>query len=161
MWSRRTAGSPTPLERRSEIKEIEMNVALNAGRSLWLAGLGAAAGVEAVGRELFGQLVERGRPVEEKQKKVVTEVADRTGRTVRELGKLVQDTVEFESKGMLKRVGVITRDDVKILSARLDTLSRKLDEYAAIQEISADDTDETIADEAPKARRPRQRKKKG
>lgn len=138
-----------------------MNVALNAGRSLWLAGLGAAAGVEAVGRELFGQLVERGRPVEEKQKKVVTEVADRTGRTVRELGKLVQDTVEFESKGMLKRVGVITRDDVKILSARLDTLSRKLDEYAAIQEISADDTDETIADEAPKARRPRQRKKKG
>lgn len=138
-----------------------MNVALNAGRSLWLAGLGAAAGVEAAGRELFGQLVERGRPVEEKQKKVVTEVADRTGRTVRELGKLVQDTVEFESKGMLKRVGVITRDDVKILSARLDTLSRKLDEYAAIQEISAVDTDETIADEAPKARRPRQRKKKG
>lgn len=138
-----------------------MSEALNAGRSLWLAGLGAAAGVEAIGRELFGQLVERGRPVEEKQKKVVTEVADRTGRTVRELGKLVQDTVEYESKGMLKRFGVLTRDDVKILSARLDTLSRKLDEYAEVQEISADDTDETIADEAPKARRPRQRKKKG
>ena len=136
-----------------------MSEALNAGRSLWLAGLGAAAGVEETGREMFDRLVELGRPLEEKRKKVVTEVADRTGSTVREFGKLLQDTVEFETKGLLKRFGMMTRDDVKILSARLDTLSMKLDEYAAVQEISADDTDETIADEAPKARRPRQRKK--
>jgi hypothetical protein len=37
---------------------------VNAGRSLWLAGLGAVAGVEEGTRDLFGRLVERGRPVE-------------------------------------------------------------------------------------------------
>ena len=102
-----------------------------AGRNLWLAGVGAVAEVTEGGLEMFDQLVERGRPVQEKQKKLVEAVTDRATRTVREAQRLVEDTVEFESKGMLKRLNVMTREDVKILSARIQTLSKKVDEAVA------------------------------
>jgi poly(hydroxyalkanoate) granule-associated protein len=147
---------------------------LAAGRSLWLAGLGAMAGVEEEGRELFGRLVERGRPVEERQRKAVEAVADRATRTARDFGKLLQDTMEYESRGMLQRFNVMTRDDVKVLSARLETLSRKIDEYAARRQAAAVGAAELVApqgeataDVTPKPRtaatratapRPRQKK---
>lgn len=107
---------------------------LNAGRNLWLAGLGAAAEVEQSGRGLFGRLIELGRPVEEKQKQVATGVAEKTSQAVKELGKLVEDTVAYESREMLKRLNVMTEDDVRTFAARLDTLATKIDEYAAIRE---------------------------
>lgn len=107
---------------------------LNAGRNLWLAGLGAAAEVEEGGRGLFGRLVELGRPVEEKQKKAATGVAEKTTASVLGLSKLLEDTVAYESKEMLKRLNVMTQDDVRILAARLDTLGQKIDEYAALRD---------------------------
>jgi poly(hydroxyalkanoate) granule-associated protein len=131
---------------------------LAAGRSLWLAGLGAVAGAEEEGRELFDRLVERGRPLEKRQKQAAGAVADRAQRTARDLGKLLQDTVSYESRGMLKRLNVMTREDVKILSARLETLSRKIDEYAARREAAAVTPETNAAAAAPKAPRPRQRK---
>jgi poly(hydroxyalkanoate) granule-associated protein len=103
---------------------------LATGRNLWLAGLGVVAEVEQGGRELFGQLVEKGRPVEEERKKRVEKITDAASQTVRGFTRLVEDTVAYESREMLKRFNVMTRDDVKVLSARLETLSRKVDEYA-------------------------------
>ena len=101
------------------------------GRNLWLAGVGAVAEVADAGVETFDRLVERGKPVEEKQRQRVRKVTDRATRTVREAGKLVQDTVEYESRGVLKRLNVMTREDVKVLSSRLNSLSRKVDEAVA------------------------------
>src|SRR5436305_208417 len=108
------------------------------GRSLWLAGVGAVAEVGEAGRETFDRLVERGRPIEEKQKQMVQKVTDRATQTVREAGKLVQDTVEYESRGMLKRLNVMTRDAVKVLSSRLNSLSKKVDEVVARRQATAD-----------------------
>jgi poly(hydroxyalkanoate) granule-associated protein len=107
---------------------------LNAGRNLWLAGLGAAAEVEEGGRGLFGRLVDLGRPVEEKQKKAATGVAEKTTATAKSFGKLLEDTVAYESREMLKRLNVMTKDDVRVFAARLDTLGEKIDEYAAARE---------------------------
>jgi len=108
-----------------------------AGRNLWLAGLGAVAEVEEGSREIFSNLVERGRPVEGKQKKLAETITERAGKAARELGKLVEETVELESRGMLKKLNLMTREDVKILSARLESLSQKLDEYAVRRETAA------------------------
>ncbi len=101
------------------------------GRSLWLAGVGAVAEVKEAGMETFDRLVERGKPIEEKQKQMVQKVTGRATQTVREAGKLVQDTVEYESRGVLKRLNVMTRDDIKVLSSRLNSLSKKVDEVVA------------------------------
>jgi hypothetical protein len=117
----------------SEAQSFEMSVdkLVSAGHSLWLAGLGAVAGME-----------ER----------------------ARELRKLVEDTVEYETKGVLKRLGLPTCDDVKLLAARLDTLAKRIDEISTRQEIDAmpatretkPKTRKTAA--AKTERRPRQRK---
>lgn len=107
------------------------------GRNLWLAGVGAVAEVTEAGRDTFDRLVERGRPIEEKQKQMVQKVTGRATQTVREAGKLVQDTVEYESRGMLKRLNVMTREDVKVLSSRLNSLSKKVDEVVARRKATA------------------------
>lgn len=131
---------------------------LSAGRNLWLASLGAVAKAEEEGRELFDRLVERGRPLEERQRQALDKVGDRTTETVRDFRKLVQDTMEYETKGVLKRFGMMTKDDVKILAARLETLSHKIDELAARQEPALEQEPELAAVSAPSERRPRQRK---
>jgi poly(hydroxyalkanoate) granule-associated protein len=116
----------------------------DAGRKLCLAGLGAIAEMEEGSRELFDHLVERGAPLEGKQKKLAETVAERVEKAAREMTKLVEETLEFESRGMLKRLNLMTREDIKILSARLDTLSKKIDEYAVRHEASAQDNYETL-----------------
>ena len=114
----------------SEAQMDTTNKLFAAGRNLWLAGLGAVAEVEEGTLSLFDRLIAKGRPVEERQKKAAEAVAEKAKGTAQGLSQLVQDTVEYESREMLKRLNVMTREDVKILSARLETLSRKIDEYA-------------------------------
>ena len=141
-----------------------------AGRNLWLAGLGAVAEVEEGSREwqqAFDRLVERGRPVDERQRKALEDVGQRTGTTVREMKKLFEDTVQYESKSLLKRLGLMTRDDVKALAARIDSLAAKVDQLVASYEIAA--AEPAAASEvsggadsadaaAPRSRQPRPRK---
>lgn len=109
---------------------------LNAGRNLLLAGIGAVAEADRASQRLFDRLVERGRPLDERQRKTVEAFADRANGTLREAGKLFQDTIEYESRQVLKKMGVLTRDDLKVLSARLDILARQIDEYAAARHIA-------------------------
>lgn len=108
----------------------------------------------------FDSLVERGRPIDERQRRALEEVGERTGATVREMKKLFEDTVQYESKTLLMRLGLMTRDDVKVLAARIDSLAAKVDELVASYEIAAIEPTDTAepAGAAPKARRPRQRK---
>ncbi len=133
----------------------------SAGHNLWLAGLGAVAEVEEGGRELFDRLVERGVPVEEKQKKLTETVAERAGKAARGFGKLVEETVEFESRGMLKRLNLMTSEDVKILSARLETLSKKINEYAVRHEGATQDDQKTTQPEKTVQAAKASRAKKG
>ncbi len=94
--------------------------------------------------------------------------------------------MEFESRGVLKRLNVMTREDVKILSARIATLSKKVDEVVERRQAATMGVIEIVSPEgetaaivipeiltapetaiaaasAKKASRPRQRKttKKG
>ena len=124
------------------------------GRNLWLAGVGAVAEVSEAGRETFDRLVERGKPIEEKQKQMVQKVTGRATQTVREAGKLVQDTVEYESRGMLKRLNVMTREDVKVLSSRLNSLSKKVDEVVARRQAAGEAIEAIVVPETPTAATP-------
>jgi poly(hydroxyalkanoate) granule-associated protein len=118
-------------------------------RNLWLAGLGVVAEVEAESRTLFDGLVEKGRPVEERQKRTAQAVTEHTATALRELGQLVQDTVEYESKSLMKRLGLATRDDFSALSSRLETLSSKIDEVAARRKVDAAEAAEAAETDEP------------
>lgn len=84
----------------------------------------------------FDQMVERGRPIEQRQRRTLGELGGRTGSTVLEMKKLFEDTVEYETRNLLKRFGVMTRDDVKTLTARIDTLAVRVDELVASYQIT-------------------------
>ena len=135
---------------------------LNAGRNLLLAGIGAVVEVDNASQRLFDRLVERGRPFDERQRKAVDAFSDRANGALREAGKLFLDTVEYESRQVLKKMGVLTRDDLKVLAARLDILARQIDEYAAAREVARMmivNPELAEADVAPaETRKPRQRK---
>jgi poly(hydroxyalkanoate) granule-associated protein len=121
------------------------------GRSLFLAGVGAVAEVGEGGLEMFDRLVERGRPVEERQKRRVEAVVERAGRTVRGAGQLLQDTVEHDSRAVLKRLNLMTGEDVKLLSARLATLSNKVDEVLARRQAATVGVIEIVSPEGETA----------
>jgi poly(hydroxyalkanoate) granule-associated protein len=114
---------------------------LNAGRNILRAGIGAIAEMDDASIRLFDRLVERGRPLDERQRKTVEAFTDRANGAMREAGKLFQDTVEYESRQVLKKMGILTRDDLKVLSARLEILSRQIDEYAAARAMTDAMTD--------------------
>jgi poly(hydroxyalkanoate) granule-associated protein len=97
-----------------------------AGRSLWLAGLGAMKRVEEEGRGLFDSLVERGRKVEKRQFKVIDRTLASTTRRVRDLSGRVQSRVEVGVRDTLHRLGVATRDDLEVLAGRLEALDQKV-----------------------------------
>ncbi len=111
-----------------------------AGRNLWLAGLGAVAEVEEGGRQLFDRLVERGRPVEGKLEEKLEGTQKKLAETV---GQRVEKAVELESRGVLERLNLMTREDVRILAARLESLSQQIDEYAVRREAAAPKTRKT------------------
>lgn len=104
---------------------------LNAGRTLLRAGIGAVVEADQASQRLVDRLVERGRPLDERQRKAAEAFADRANGAMREAGQLFQDTVEYEARQVLKKFGVLTRDDLRTMSARLDILERQIDEYAA------------------------------
>lgn len=97
-----------------------------AGRSLWLAGLGAMKQVEEEGRGLFDSLVERGRKVEKRQFKAIDRTLASTTRRVRDLSGRVQSRVEVGVRDTLHRLGVATRDDLEALAGRLEALDQRL-----------------------------------
>lgn len=97
-----------------------------AGRSLWLAGLGAVKRVEEEGRGLFDSLVERGRKVERRQFKTIDRTLAEGTRRARDLSGRVRSRVEVGVRDALHRLGVATRDDLETLAGRLEALDRKL-----------------------------------
>lgn len=137
---------PTGINMGSTVERLS-----GVGRSLWLAGVGAVAEVREAGRETFDRLVERGRPVEAKGKQAIETVTGRATQTVREAGKLVQDTVEYESRGMLKRLNVMTREDVKVLSSRINSLSKKVDEVVSRRQAATAGVIEIVSPEGKAA----------
>lgn len=127
----------TELSKRVEVDQVREDLTrvrkdlTTAGRTVWLAGLGALAQVEEEGRELFDDLVERGRKLEVRQFKALDRTVAKSSDTVKEWSDRVQHTVEDGMRGVLHRVGLPSRDDLGRLSTRLDTLSKKVDRLGA------------------------------
>jgi polyhydroxyalkanoate synthesis regulator phasin len=141
-----------------------------AGRNVWLAGLGALAQVTRVtkaaklaeageeGRKLFGELVEKGRPVAARRRQQVDALVERAAKEAKDLGKLAQDQAAYEGRRMLKRLNLMTREDVKILSKRIDVLSHKLDELAGDAPVLLDEAADNNSVAEGKTPTPRQRR---
>lgn len=140
-----------------------------AGRNVWLAGLGAIAQLTQVteaariaevskgSRKLFGDLVEKGRPVAARRREQVEALVEKAGKSAQDLRQLAQDQAAYEGRKMLKRLNLMTREDVKTLSRRIDVLSHKLDELAGDAPVLLGEAPENSVAEG-ETLKPRQRR---
>lgn len=92
-----------------------------AARKVLLAGMGAMALAQEEAQDFVNKLVERGEIAEKDAKKLMKEVVDKR----RKSGK---DGLEKRIEDILDRMNVPTKSDIEALSAKISTLSHKVDE---------------------------------
>lgn len=96
----------------------------DSAHKIWLAGLGALATAEEQGGKIFKNLVERGEKLESRGRdrvhKVRSKVEDAWGD--------VEDGFDERVTGVLHRLGVPSRDEIRTLTSRVEELSAKVDQ---------------------------------
>lgn len=124
-------------------KKVEESATLltdvkHAARQIWLAGLGAYFKAGQEGAEYLKDLVKSGESVEKQGKKLVTEQVDAANDTVKTSVSSVKEKVEvqldkvekaFDARvaSALNRLGIPSKKDVEVLSAKLEELSALLE----------------------------------
>jgi len=109
-----------------------------ASRKVWLAGLGAFSEMESQGKAAFDELVEKGRGVQDRQKKALEETFGNTGRRARKVADWFTGTAEQAvdrvsglTTETLQRFGIPTYEDIRTLNERVAELNRKVESLGA------------------------------
>lgn len=100
---------------------------VNAGRNVWLAGLGAYSWAEEETRKTFGDLVHRGEKFEKNEKNVVSKTIDQATTKAKNFGTKVEDTVHDTVTTVLQRAGVPSATEIQTLIARVEELTQKVE----------------------------------
>jgi len=98
-----------------------------AGREVWLAGLGAVALIEREGRHAFSVLVEKGKTFETQERSVLDRVFQEAADQMRGLGKRVESGLQDTSKMVLQRFGVPSHAEINALITRVEQLTAKVE----------------------------------
>ncbi|MGX5221125.1 phasin family protein [Pseudomonas sp. S9] len=114
-------------------------------RKIWLAGLGAYAKAGQEGAEYLKDLIKAGESVEQKGKKIVDQQVDAANSQIDSAKSSVRSNVSsvkgkvelqldkiekaFDTRvaSALNRIGIPSKQDIDVLSAKLDELSALLD----------------------------------
>lgn len=103
------------------------------GREAWLAGLGALAAAGEQGAALYQQvvkqgetLVERGERVEERGKARLGELKDNARARRAAAAEKVESAVVDPVADALARLGVPTREEIRTVSARVESLTERV-----------------------------------
>ncbi len=102
---------------------------LESLRRVLLASVGVVAlTIEEIG-DLVDKLVERGEIAEQEGKKLVTEIKDKRKKKTDE----AEDMASSRMREMMDKMDVPTKSDIEDLSAKIATLSKKVDELKKAQ----------------------------
>ena len=103
------------------------NEVYNAGRKLYLFGIGtvAAAGDEV--RTIFGRMVSRGEDAEKAAHEDRESLVNKASDSAKDLGRYVEEKVQVTVAGTLSRAGVPSRSEILDLIARVEELTVKVD----------------------------------
>ena len=106
-----------------------------AGRSVWLVGLGALAAAEEETRGVVDRLKAKGEEVEKSETTVMRKLYDRATGEVKKVGTHVEDAVRCTVGSALHRAGVPSRDEIRELIDRVETLTAKVDSLGAAHNL--------------------------
>lgn len=102
-----------------------------AGRHVWLAGLGAIGTVDQESRGLFADLVARGQRLEDRERPAIEKRFRSVGERVDGFRRDVEKGVEERVSNTLQRFGVPGRDEVHQLIERVEALTRQVEGLTA------------------------------
>lgn len=98
-----------------------------AGRKLYLFGIGSAVAAGDGLKDLFGRMVARGEEAERKVREDPESFVNRAGGSAREVGRFVEEKVQGTVSGTLARAGVPSRTEISELIARVEELTKKVE----------------------------------
>lgn len=123
-----------------DIKDLQNNLSDKA-REVWLAGLGALATVEEEGNKFYDTLKAKGEDLEKRGKKQIESTLDSVKKSYKETEKKVTDTVtntvEDSVKQVMDKFDIPSRDEVKNLISKVESLTKKVDELNKSQKSSS------------------------
>ena len=108
---------------------VEEASILESLRRVLLASMGVVAlTIEEMG-ELVDKLVERGEIAEQEGKKLISEIKEKRTRKTSE----AEDVASTRMREMMDKMDIPTKSDIDALSAKIATLSKKVDELKKAQ----------------------------
>lgn len=113
------------IETRNELKKFQDGL-VESSRKVWLAGLGVVSTVEEGGKNLFSELVEKGKGIEAKGRKQWSKAKSEIGTTTDQIG----DRLDRSVSDVLNRMGVPSASQVEELTSRVEKLMTQVDRLA-------------------------------
>ena len=120
---------PEVVEVSEEGVNVEEPSILESLRRVLLASVGVVALTIEEIRELVDKLVERGEIAEQEGKKLVIEIKEKRKKKTGE----AEDLASSRMREMMDKMDIPTKSDINALSAKIATLSKKVDELKKAQ----------------------------
>ncbi len=121
---------PTKEKVEGSAKGEELKPLFEAARKVLLAGIGAIALAQDEIEEFVNRLVERGEIAEQDGKKLIRELKDKRKKEAQQF----QDEVTKRVEETLLHMNIPSKEDIKSLSDKIATLSKKVDELKKAQQ---------------------------
>ncbi|HEY5668835.1 MAG TPA: phasin family protein [Anaerolineales bacterium] len=121
---------PTKEKVEGSAKGEELKPLFEAARKVLLAGIGAIALAQDEIEEFVNRLVERGEIAEQDGKKLIRELKDKRKKEAQQF----QDEVTKRVEETLLQMNIPSKEDIKSLSDKIATLSKKVDELKKAQQ---------------------------
>jgi poly(hydroxyalkanoate) granule-associated protein len=114
----------------TETVQENVNIWVENGRKVMLAGLGAVTLAQEELTGLFNNLVERGTVTEEKTRDMVNKQFEDRQKDARKAAKRVEKEVEKRLENVLHRMNIPSKNDIEKLSRKVSTLNNKVSDLS-------------------------------
>lgn len=120
----------TPDVQEEQLDAEGKNTLFGMARNIMMAGVGAVALAQEEVEAFVNKLIERGEVAEKEGKKFLEDLTQRRKEQVEK----TEDEMSNRIEEALGRMSVPTKSDIKALSAKISTLTKKVDELAKSQQ---------------------------
>lgn len=121
------------IEVTEDVVEEKSNVMLDTARKVLLAGIGAVALAQEEIEEFVNRLIERGEIAEKDGRKLINEMVEKRKKKAEETAKDAESHLDKRIESIVKRMNIPTKSDIDALSAKITTLTKKVDELKKAQ----------------------------
>jgi poly(hydroxyalkanoate) granule-associated protein len=116
----------------TETIEENVNILVENGHKMMLAGLGVVTLAQEELTQLFNNLVERGTATEEKTRTMVNKQVENRQKDAKKATKRVEQEVEKRLENVLHRMNIPSKNDIEKLSRKVATLNKKVSDLSKV-----------------------------